>query len=140
MRNDFDLQNEPWTMNKAYLMRLDLRLDERDQASNNGFLLTWYRTLRTVYRNIHWKIIELGGEEKEELLETMFKRAKEFFFQNSSKNPLAKGAQTTNLTVAETLLDEIDTLLNDLIIEYKLIKLDKDKHDPNTDVLTGKFG
>jgi len=107
-----------WNMAQNYLNRLDRRCDERDIYANNGELLSWYRSLRSIYRNIHHQIKKPGQEEQEKELEKLFKRVL-ILFQNASKgdNSVYEGS----ISLIETKLDEIDTLLNDLMFQYGLI-------------------
>lgn len=137
MARDFFDSEEPWNMNVAYLKRLDDKLNQRDDFSIQGILFSWYRALRVVYRNIHWKIKEESGAEqqaKEKSLEDKFRKAKLIFL-----SPTQRREQINQSIEAEMLLDEIDMELNDLMIEYDLVKLEKTKHDPKQDVREGKF-
>jgi len=127
----YDLEDsEPWNMNKAYLMRLDRRLDDRDVASSEGDLIKWYRTVRTIYSNIHWKIKQDGNEEQEQELINQIDKAK-----NLTKALILKKAQEEARLQLENLLHDLDIILNDLVVEYELIKLEKDKRDPNKAIL-----
>ena len=55
MKNYSNEQRE-WNDNKGFLERLDQRFDEANKAANEGFILAWYRHLRTIYRIMHHKI------------------------------------------------------------------------------------
>ena len=114
-------------MNQAFLMRLDERLNDSNRAANDGLLVQWYRCLRTIYRIIHHKLKEaemlLDKKIKKEdcdryKLEKLFTKAK-----NSFSGTVSRDLQQMNLQKNEEVLDEIDTKLNDLIIEHGLIKL-----------------
>lgn len=108
--------DDVWNMAQNFLNRLDKRCDERDVCANNGQLLAWYRSLRSVYRNIHFQIKKPGQEEQEKNLEDLFAKALKFF-ENSSNRQI----RSDSVTMIEKTLDEIDTLLNDLMFEYGLI-------------------
>ncbi len=139
-------------MNKAFLMRLDRRLDESNTAANNGFLLTWYRILRTTYRIIHYKIEKdslVSGEfEKPEDKPKDFKTIPTRFedIKGALKNARGrqniqqKQFQALEIQEAEELLDDLDIDINNLIFKYELIKLTKKKNDPSNAIEEEKFG
>lgn len=122
-----------WNFNLAFLERLDRRCDERDIASSEGDLLKWYRTLRVIYRNVHFKIMQTQTEntEKEELkknekdkdvLTTKFEAIKTQLLNNSNyRGSISKEVHNANLTEIEIALDELDILLNDTIHKYGLL-------------------
>jgi len=110
--------NDVWNMAQNFLNRLDKRCDERDIFANTGELLSWYRSLRSIYRNIHFQIKKPGQEEQEELLESLFRKALTYF-KNASKGD--ESVYTGSISLIEETLDKIDTLLNDLMFDYGLI-------------------
>ena len=136
------MYNQPWNMNAVFLQRLNDRLNERDQAAIIGDLLKWYRSLRAVYRNIHFKILE---EPKEKQLEIENKYNAEFKeVQNQLRIPHTQNrnisAQIQNLALSEVeiILDKLDLSLNDLCYKYGLI-FPKSKRNPQRAIEEGLF-
>lgn len=116
-------ENAPvWNMAVLFLTRLDKRLGERDEASQLGELLRWYRILRVIYRNVHFKVKEAGNEDLENELNQKFEDAKNLLSFGQEKN--AKALAVNQL---EILLDEIDLILNDLLYDYELVFGEKRK-------------
>lgn len=123
-------------MAKNYLDRLDKRCDERDQYATQGELLTWYRSLRAIYRNIHFDIVKEGHEKAEEELNKLFDKALTALrnIQNSREDIARIGVSDT-----EELLDEIDMKLNDLMYQYGLIMPAKTNRNMEAEILHGWF-
>ena len=114
----FHDDSRSWNMAQNYLDRLDKRCDERDLSASRGDLLTWYRILRSIYRNIHFEIKKPGHEEAEKELDDLFKMALTALGNiNTQREELSKIA----VGDTEQLLDKIDMLLNDLMYDYGLI-------------------
>ena len=124
-----------WNMAKNFLDRLDRRCDERDIYATKGELLAWYRSLRAIYRNVHFDIKKVGQEEEEEKLKLLFEKAHNYFKgSNQSRN-----LWEMSITKIEETLDEIDTLLNDLMFEYGLIIPIKRTRNMEAEILEGWF-
>lgn len=106
-----------FNMAVLYLERLNKRLDERDQTSLVADNFSWYRTLKAIYRNIHFKILEdKEYESVNSKLNDMFSKAKNLL--ESSNNKLMGNI---GISKAEQTLDELDQYLNDLMYKYNLI-------------------
>jgi len=128
---------ESWNMNKAFLMRLDRRLEDRDKVKGERELLLWYSYLRSIYTNIHYKIIEKHKqkttidneektiEDKHKLIINKFNEAKKTLqaLGTANNNQLGRQLVALTLTSADVVLDEIDLLINDIIFEIGLIQL-----------------
>lgn len=108
----------PFNMAVIFMERLNERLNDRDIASIEGDLIRWYRVLRSIYRNIYFKVKEQGHEEKEAELLKKFEEAENFL---SAGNVKDTDLQAQSLTNVEKKLDEIDLILNELIYEYGLL-------------------
>lgn len=112
----------PFNMAITFLERLDRRLDEAQQASSVANIILWYRILRSIYRQIHFKIKQDGNEKDEKKLNDLFDKAK---IQLRGKANV-RNAHITNqinsisLTNTEIILDELETKLNDLLYAYQL--------------------
>jgi hypothetical protein len=116
--------DRPFNMAVLFLTRLDARLNEANLNANQGYLLAWYRNLRTIYRMIHFKVKEKGHEDQEAELNQKFQRAKNLFSSaNIKTSNTSLNLQINQISVgeAEILLDDIELILNDLMYEYKLI-------------------
>lgn len=130
---DFGFNQKPdFNMAIIFLERLNKRLDERDINSANGNMLGWYRLNRIIFRNIFFKVKEKGHEAREEELNQLFDKAKNYLSadQTSSK-ALNKQMETIAITRIEELLDKIDLILNDLMFEYGLIFPKRKEKDPS---------
>jgi hypothetical protein len=115
-----------WNMNNAFLMRLDTRCNERDIAAIEGNILKWYRTLRSIFRNIHFRLIEAGHEEKEKQLIEMFETIKVKLLNSRLSDAVQ---QQNNFNAIELDLDAIDIQLNDLLHHYKFIYPDNERKE-----------
>jgi len=133
---NFQEETKSWNMAKNYLDRLDKRCDERDTAAAGGLLLTWYRILRAIYRNIHFEIKKPGHEEAEEELNKLFARA---FVALKNVNTDREDLSKIAVTDTEDLLDEIDMKLNDLMYNYGLIIPQNRKRNIEAEVVEGWF-
>ena len=105
-----------WNMAKNFLDRLDKRCDERDVCANTGQLLAWYRSLRSIYRNIHFQVKQPGQEKQEKEINKLFAEALKFF--NDAGN---RQIRSDSISKIEGILDKIDILLNDLMFDYGLL-------------------
>ena len=120
-----------WNMNQAFLMRLDVRCNERDLAAIEGHVVKWYRTLRSIYRNIHFKIKEKGHEEKEKKLDETFDLIKRKLL---SLRFTDEATQHNNLNALELDLDVLDVQLNDILHEYGFIYPEKENKSIEEDL------
>ena len=114
-------EKEPWNMNQAFFMRLDRRLDERDKWRIEGNLLGWFRSLRSIWANIHFKVKEVGHEKLEAETIKKFDEAKRLLSEKVGNSKLNQQLKGFNLSKVEIVLDELDILLNDLLYEYDFI-------------------
>ena len=126
MKNSFDGEKPEWNANLAFLQRLDRRCDERDLAAINGELLKWYRTLRVVFRNIHFRVKDKGNEKQELELIAKFDELKNMLMSTLT---LTQTTKENALSKVEISLDELDIKLNDLIQEYGFIFPEKKKRE-----------
>lgn len=129
--NNIETEHVQWNMNQAFLMRLDVRCNERDLAAIEGHILQWYRTLRTIYRNIHFKIKEKGHEEKEKKLDETFELIKKKLL---SLRFTDDSQQHNSINLIEIDLDELDVQLNDLLHEYGFIYPEKENKSLEEDL------
>lgn len=117
-------QEKPFNMAIIFLERLNNRLNECNEASIRGDILTWYRGLRAIYRMIHFKVIEKGQEEQENELKEIFTKAKKMLVSGSAKlqnNQMTNQMSQLSLSNTEIILDELEIKLNDLLFKYGLI-------------------
>lgn len=130
-----------WNDNLGFLKRLDSRFDEANEAANQGFLITWYRHLRTIYRIMHHKIYD--DDEKRVLndkeikvdvwLQIRFSAALDSIRDTQADHGnkiITQQVQTMSVTDAEEKLDEIDTVLSDLYVKY-FIRLEAERTEPD---------
>lgn len=119
----------PFNMALAFLERLDRRLDESQKASSEANLILWYRILRTIYRQIHFKIkLNLANEKdidhKKEIeeIEGLFSKARIQLGSNvnTRNNQINREIASISLTNTEVILDELEIKLNDLLYKYEL--------------------
>lgn len=125
-----------WNMASIYLERLNERCNERDIYATKGDLLSWYRSLRSIYRNIHFEIRKEGHEEAEEKLNKLFEKA-----LNTLKNINTQREEISSMAISDTeeLLDEIDMKLNDLMYEYGLIIPQEQERNMEAEMVEGWF-
>lgn len=143
MKN-YNTERRDWNDNQGFLERLDRRFDESNQAANEGFLITWYRHLRTIYRIMNHKISadqeirrKTPNDEKTEevvniVLAHLFDKAKDeikAIHGDHGNKIITQQIQTMSMTDAEETLDRIDTILSDLYVKY-FIRLELDQKDP----------
>lgn len=127
-----------WNDNQGFLQRLDQRFNEANEAANEGFVIAWYRHLRTIYRIMHNKISkdkDILADEKTpyKWLNIKFENAKNSIQNLSSSysnRAITQQLQMFSLTDVETTLDEIDTVLCDLYVKY-YIRLEAVSQDPS---------
>lgn len=134
--NEYLESDKSWNMAKNFLDRLDKRCDERDTFATQGDLLSWYRSLRAVFRNIHFEVIKPGHEEAEIALDNLFKKALTALTNASNqRQDLARiGVNDT-----EVLLDKIDMKLNDLMYQYDLIMPKIKRRNMEAELVGGWF-
>ena len=121
-----NFQEKPqFNMAILFLTRLDNRLNERDTAAINGNMLMWYRVLRIIYSNIHFKIVESKDEKDKEInndVNKQFEKVKNLLKQNAIGNKqLQNQISSMNIGAAEEELEKINIILNDLMYKYHLI-------------------
>jgi hypothetical protein len=132
---DTQLVDKPeFNMAVLFLTRLDKRLGEADEASQTSDYIKWYRVLRSIYRNVHFKIKEKGNEDEERLLNESFAKAEKFLKADQTTNRSVNAQiQAIAITNIELILDEVNLRLNDLLYEYGLVfpksKEEKDVED-----------
>lgn len=110
-----------WNMNKAWLMRLDRRLDQSSEAAIDGILLRWYRVLRQIYSQIHFKVMEDGHEEAEKKLDMQFKKVKNMLYSKKRGGTLQSQINQLSDEDIEIELDNLAIQLSDLLYDYGFI-------------------
>lgn len=126
MKDDFDIKD--WNMAIAWLMRLDRRLEERDQARVERNVMKWYLILATIISNMHWKIKEEGHEAQEHNMMEQFDKVKNMLESSNVSNLEVSGM---NLSKAEIELSDLDMQINDLLHTYNFLGFQKDKRNPH---------
>ncbi|MFP4117938.1 MAG: hypothetical protein ACLFTR_03360 [Candidatus Woesearchaeota archaeon] len=131
-----------WNDNLGFLERIDTRFNEANEASNQGYLVSWYRSLRTIYRIMHFKIHQdketrkLDNEELkvDDWLTKRFNAAKSkvanLHKDFKGSRTMAEQMQANSITEGETILDDIDTVLSDLYVKY-FIRLEAKSTEPS---------
>lgn len=135
-QNKFKETEEKWNMAVNFLNRLDRRCDERDISATQGDLLSWFRSLRAIFRNVHFEIRKEGQEEEEKKLNNLFEQAR-----IALRNATIVQKEIAEMGVSETedLLDEIDMGLNDLMYEYGLITYKQSRRNIEQEMEEGWF-
>jgi len=121
-------EDKPFNMAILFLERLNITLRESNLYRVEGNLLGCYRSLRSVYAIIHFKIKQKGNEKEEEELNKEFKKAENFF-----KLPNTKDRELQNIALSniEIILDGLEVRLSDLVFDYGLLMPpDREKRDP----------
>ena len=141
MKYDHNFEDsEPWNMNLEYLKRVARRFEDCENARMDRDLLRWYGGLCAVYTAIHWKIKVKGHEEEEAELKAKFDELKTLFMSlGASRDSLSRQLQTHALTDIDILLSDTNILLHDLVVEYGLVILEKEKRNPARAIEDGKF-
>lgn len=125
MKNNYDdylREEKPFNMAIMFLTRLDNRLNERDGARIEGNIIKWFRSLRSIYTNIYFKVKEAGHEKEEEELNKLFKKVENLLSIQINNNPdINSQIQGIAIGEVEKILDSVDLKLNTLMYEYGLI-------------------
>lgn len=141
---DIFQEERPFNMAVIFLERLNTRLDEAQLSAIDADLLRWYRVLKAIYRQIHFKVIEAGHEKAESELIDEFNQIKKYLqnILNSPQNAAnAAEFQKSTLSEAEIKLDNLEIKLNDLLYKYKLIfpDLSEKERDKNVTKFIEKY-
>jgi hypothetical protein len=129
MKSNAQGEGFDWNMNLGFLMQLDgvmTKCHELRQLGTPQGNYSWYNALRGIYGMIHFKIKEPGQEKEEARLNLLFNQAREFLSGRSKAN---------GLSIALDTLDEIEILLRDLVVEYRIVELFTEKRDPAEAIL-----
>ena len=140
-KNNFSVESRDWNDNKGFLERIDRRFDEANIAANEGYIITWYRHLKTIHRIMHHKIkgdteTKKQGNEDLKILDWLTKKFDAAKIKINELNSsygnkmLTQQFQTFSLSKAEEILDEIDIALCDLYVKY-YVRLDALFQYPN---------
>jgi hypothetical protein len=126
MVNKFDYMNKDekpsWNMALFFLVRLDERLNDRDNAFNDGDLLKCYRSLRTIYANVHYFFKKnKEDDEDEKILEDKFHKAAQSIINMNTNGRGLQDVKSETFREFQKLLDEITLTLYDLLHENNLV-------------------
>lgn len=139
MVNKFDYINRDekpsWNMALFFLVRLDERLGDRDNAFNEGDLLKCYRSLRTIYANVHFFFAKnKDDDEQEKVLESKFTEAAKAIINMNRSGRGLQDIKGEEFSKFQKLLDEITLTLYDLLHENHLVFPEQKIRDKSTAV------
>ena len=111
-------EETPFNMAMLYYIRLNRRLDEKDIYANRQDMFGWYNALKTIHRNIFFKLTE--QEDKD--LNEIFVRA-ETHLQNVGSSHGLAGRQLSMLSLSEAskVMDELDKKIMQLMHAHDMI-------------------
>ena len=111
-------EDTPFNMAMLFYMRLNSLLEKKDKAATNNDLVGWYSGLRTIYRNIFFKI----DKEDRKTLENKFTRAVNLI-NTPPTNDIFLDAQIRGMANVKIInfLDSIDRELMVLMDKKKMI-------------------
>jgi len=112
-----NVPERPFNMAALFVERINNRCNERDIAIAQGNYVGLYNILRTIYMNIHFKLItdKKNGEARIQEIEGLLLKAKGLL------NTSNKAMERVAIPVAADLLNDIFMKLNDWMYDYDLI-------------------
>jgi len=119
--NDHSREEKPFNMAVLLLERLNLRLEESNQASINAEVMKWYRALRTLKSSIIFKVDEDEQKQLTKLFNTL--RGKILVFAQQRRE------QEFYFDIEEDLI-AFEELIIKLMYKYELYYPHYQKLDP----------
>lgn len=116
--DEIEKEAVPFNMSMLYYLGLNKILEKKDSLAAIGDTQGWFRSLKAVYRRTKFKF----NKKERENLDGLFKKVAPYFeFSTSHSDRLNFQLKKTNYSVAEPILEEIDTELWDLLHAYSMI-------------------
>jgi len=117
-KHEIEKEAVPFNMAMLYYLGLNKILERKDSLAAIGDFQGWHRALKALYRRAKFKF----DKEERKKIDDLFKKVEPNFNVAMSKSDrLNSQLITVNHSVAEPILEEIDTELWDLLHAYSMI-------------------
>lgn len=107
----------PFNMAMLFYIRINKLMAIKDQAAIMEDIPGWYKCLRSLYRNIFFKIDKKDRENLEEL----FEKAKRALRTKTNSSTLSAQITSICLSNAAEILDDIDSMMMVLMDKKNMI-------------------
>ena len=117
-KNEIEKEAVPFNMAMLFYLGLNKILETKDQVAAMGNFPAWHRALKALYRRTKFKF----NKDEREKIDNLFKKVEPNFDVALSRSERLNGQLiAANHSVAEPILEDIDTELWDILHAYSMI-------------------